>query len=267
MVAAQIQEGWSRFLGIHLLASGYHLPGNGMLGSGVFGPLGPINYTFSPDSGSRMITGLVPSSQTGVGDAPTLPLYQDRWMDRWMEPHGMLYENLTGYSSLLLENGQDQSVTLCHDELCCNLNYTSSCPSGDCAPYRLLAYSGFRTLGGGMYTVAIQLCGLVACGDAESVQSCARQSVGNRTVNFLQDSFHLEGNFSSAKEVYPTATTSTNLQLLPTGSLQLVTGFLQNGVTQVGLVGNGPEGVILSDILAVGLYGRAYGLDPIRSIK
>ena len=75
-----------------------------------------------------------------------------------------------------------------------------------------------------MYTVAIEVCGVVACGDAETVDSCARQTVGNRTVDFLQSSFRLAGNFSSAKEVYPTATTSANLQLLPSGSLQLDVG-------------------------------------------
>ena len=254
-IAAQIQEGWSRFLGIHLLASGYHLPDNGMLGSGVFGPLGPINYTFSPDSGSRMITGQVSSS--GQQERGPANVHQDRWL----QPHGMLYENLTAYSNLLLETGQDRSVSLCHGDLCCTLSYSSSCPAADCAPYRFLAYSGFRTLGGGMYTVAIQVCGVVACGDAETVDSCARQTVGNRTVDFLQSSFRLAGNFSSAKEVYPTATTSGNLQLLPSGSLQL-----DVGPTVIELSGdrNAPMGSVLSDVLAIGLYGRAYELDPPR---
>ena len=39
-----------------------------------------------------------------------------------------------------------------------------------------------------MYTLAIEVCGVVACGDAETVDSCARQTVGNRTVDFLQNS-------------------------------------------------------------------------------
>lgn len=76
-----------------------------------------------------------------------------------MEPHGMLYEDLTNYSSLTLESGMDQSVFLCHGDLCCSLNYSISCSTNQlCDNYRLLSYSGFRTLGGGLYTVYIQVC-------------------------------------------------------------------------------------------------------------
>ena len=70
ILAAQIQEGWSRFLGVHLLASGYHLPSNGQLGSGIFGPNGPINYTFSPDSGSLLVVGQVGDASANLISPP-----------------------------------------------------------------------------------------------------------------------------------------------------------------------------------------------------
>ena len=76
-----------------------------------------------------------------------------------MEPHGMLYEDLTSYSNTELKIGSPETVVLCHDDLCCQLNYSITCPAGElCNQYRLFSYSGFRTLGGGTYTVFIQVC-------------------------------------------------------------------------------------------------------------
>lgn len=166
-----------------------------------------------------------------------------------MLPHGMLYENLTGYSSLELEIGTEKSASLCHEDLCCQVSYSSSCPGESCDHYKLLAYTGPRSLGGGMYIVSIQLCGVVACSNS-SIGSCARSTVNN-TVLF--DSLQMVGNFSSAQQVYPTAITK-ELQLLPVGSLQL---SLDTVVSSVAL--NSVQSLV--DVLAVGLYGRAYSRD------
>ena len=53
--AVQKQEGWARFLGVNLLASNYHLPANGQIGSGIYGLSGAINYTSAPDSGTFLV--------------------------------------------------------------------------------------------------------------------------------------------------------------------------------------------------------------------
>ena len=244
---------------VHLLASGYHWPKNGQLGSGIYGPLGPINYTFNPDSGTRLVTAEIPTSGQ---QAESKDDFVQQQQERSLEPHGLFYENMTGYSNLLLETGQDRSVSLCHGDLCCTLSYSSSCPTADCVSYRLLAYSGFRGVAG-EYTMAIQLCGVVACADEDSVDSCGQQSVVNRTVDFVRNAFHLEGNFSSARHVYPTATTSSNLQLLPAGSIRLNIAPSAGGITIVGLSGNDDDrGAVFSDLLSIGLYGRAYEKDP-----
>ena len=100
-----------------------------------------------------------------------------------------------------------------------------------------------------MYIVSIQLCGVVACSNS-SIESCARSTVNN-TVLF--DSLQMAGNFSSAQQVYPTAITK-ELQLLPVGSLQL---SLDTVVGSVAL--NSVRSLV--DVLAVGLYGRAYSRD------
>jgi hypothetical protein len=54
-----MQEGWTRFLGGTLLASNYHLPANAQIGSGIYDAAGAINYTSSPDSGTRLVVAQV----------------------------------------------------------------------------------------------------------------------------------------------------------------------------------------------------------------
>lgn len=178
-----MQEGWARFLGATLLASNYHLPVNGQIGSGIYDGSGVINYTSSPDSGTRLVvsqiggnenSNLIDFYSNSVSKSTvitfkislSIQIFFDEnkisLKARWMEPHGMLYEDLTNYSNMELITGEAQTVSLCHDDLCCHLNYSIVCPqhtSELCDQYRLFSYSGFRTLGGGMYTVNIQVWG------------------------------------------------------------------------------------------------------------
>lgn len=74
-----------------------------------------------------------------------------------MEPRGLMYDDLKLYSSQVLESGVAQSATLCHDDLCCQLNYKISCSENEpCDKYRLLSYSGHRTIVG-TFTFYIQV--------------------------------------------------------------------------------------------------------------
>jgi hypothetical protein len=61
-----MQEGWARFLNATLLASNYHLPANGQIGSGLYDAAGAINYTSSPDSGTRMVVAQVGGNENNI---------------------------------------------------------------------------------------------------------------------------------------------------------------------------------------------------------
>lgn len=88
----------------------------------------------------------------------------------------------------------------------------------------------------------------MACAD-ESVQSCARPSAGrNAQVEML----HLVGNFTSAQQVYPIGI-AKNLELLPVSSFEQK--CLSNGTCGLTVSRR------LSDMLAIGLYGRSYDKD------
>ena len=49
----------ARSMSVNLLAANYHEPSQGALGSGIYGPNGPISYTADPASGTTLIIGQV----------------------------------------------------------------------------------------------------------------------------------------------------------------------------------------------------------------
>ena len=73
--------------------------------------------------------------------------------------HSMWYEDISNYSTIELEHGVSKNTMLCHNDLCCQLIYSITCPQSEvnCDTYRLLSYSGLRSLGGGAYTIYIQV--------------------------------------------------------------------------------------------------------------
>lgn len=88
----------------------------------------------------------------------------------------------------------------------------------------------------------------MACAD-ESVQSCARSSASqNAEVKML----NLAGNFTSAQQVYPLGI-AKNLELLPVSSFEQK--CLSNGTCELTVSRR------LSDMLAIGLYGRSFDKD------
>ena len=235
LTAVQIQEAWSRTLRVNLLAAGYHRPSHGQLGSGIYTADGPLKYTVSTDSGTQLIVADVMEEPVVLDDFPAAGT-------RRVEPDSrpMLFEDLTDYAATELFHGE-HTVNQCHQDLCCTLRYRSACPAGDCSVYRLLTFSGVRTVGNGVYSLGVQVCGIVAClnrNDQPSVQPLH--------FEFLQ----MSGNFST-RYVYPTAV-NTALDLLDKTSFRV--DFHVPTVTWTALTS-------LNDVLSVGLYGRLFRLD------
>lgn len=92
------------------------------------------------------------------------------------------------------------------------------------------------------------MCGLVACAD-EHLESCGKPTL-SRIPQI--DALELKGNFSSARQVYPSSI-NKELQLLPANSLEL--SSYKNGEFKLTATKT------LSDALAIGLFGRAYDKD------
>jgi len=248
LAAVEVQESWARSLSVNLLASNYHLPSSGKLGSGIYGPDGFITYTSDPASGTKLLIVQVPKDG---GDAVVIANKQisaDNPPDGWREPHYVLYENLTAYTSLVVATGPQNRV-LCHHNLCCHFNVSTSCQNDqNCDKYRLLAYSGTRFVGFGHYEIGMQMCGMVACTNSDP-DSCARpDTVPASSIDYL----HIRGNFT-AMTVLPSLL-DKDLQLLPNGSVNFETGD-----DSAALAATRP----LNDVISVGLYARDYERDQL----
>merc|ERR1711892_314749 len=90
--------------------------------------------------------------------------YQSYVLSRPMKTrsHPMLFEDISVYSQAVMSKGDSEMKTLCYNEtFCCHARYniTNKLPS---ITYRLLAYKGERAVAG-VYTIDIELCGLVLC--------------------------------------------------------------------------------------------------------
>jgi hypothetical protein len=145
-----------------LLASGYHNPENGALGSGIYHGASVLNMTYNGQSGSKLITAKIPNHPAPAADlenSRTIPAAEFRRKNPFY-----LYEDLSKYSKLVIMESGSHSVNLSHiDEktgsrLVCQFNYESANLSKD--QFQLLAFSGIRTFGGGTFKGRIQVCGL-----------------------------------------------------------------------------------------------------------
>ena len=60
MTAPQQQNAWAVGNNVNFLASNYHEPAYGNLGSGIYSPSGPLNYTYDASTASKMVITQVP---------------------------------------------------------------------------------------------------------------------------------------------------------------------------------------------------------------
>ena len=201
-------------MNVNFLASGYHWPEIGALGSGIYSPSGPLNYTYYETSGSNMVTARVPKlnrnmERKGKKNIPKT----EKDLTRNSEPnklkqeyqntatnlmtHPMIYEDLSIYSHSIMTKGKPDVQTLCYNEtFCCHASYslTNLVPH---ISYHLLAYKGERGLAG-EYTIDIELCGLVLCRE----DGCGTELV----VEEEEESFQfleLSANYSNNTIVIP----------------------------------------------------------------
>eukprot|EP00092_Neocalanus_flemingeri_P008797 GFUD01009470.1.p1 GENE.GFUD01009470.1~~GFUD01009470.1.p1 ORF type:complete len:507 (+),score=151.05 GFUD01009470.1:145-1665(+) len=182
MLAPQEQTGWAVGMGVNFLASGYHGPGIGALGSGIYSPSGPLNYTYEEEGGSQLVIAKIPklgrklerqydqnTKKTTVNkntmrtqkhpDIETTP--ETKTLS--MRSHPIIYEDISIYSHSVMSKGQPSDTTVCYNEtFCCHASYSMT----DMLPtisYHLLAYRGERGLAQDTYWMDIELCGLVLC--------------------------------------------------------------------------------------------------------
>ena len=138
------------------------------LGSGLYSPSGPLNFTYNTTGGSELIVAEVPILSAGRKGTPRREEGR-RWRGGQAGDPG-LWENITAYSRAPLLRGRHEVVTLCHREtFCCEASYFLR---GD--SYHLLAYKGLRDMAIPGLKIPIEVCGvaLLCCPQPDLCTVC-----------------------------------------------------------------------------------------------
>ena len=93
------------------------------LGSGIFSPNGPLNYTYDENSGSRLVIAKVPilknhEKETKMDDPKNA--YQTNFNSRY-------YEDISKFTKVEMTKGKSEILELCHNStFCCQASYNIS---------------------------------------------------------------------------------------------------------------------------------------------
>ena len=93
------------------------------MGSGIFTPVGPLNYTYDRDSGSKLITAKIPLKNKNKLDSnqKVFPTVIE------MSQVTGEFENISLYTKAVMTKGEYEILTLCHNEtFCCEASYNIS---------------------------------------------------------------------------------------------------------------------------------------------
>jgi len=173
MTAPQQQNAWAAGNNVNFLASNYHEPAYGNLGSGIYSPSGPLNYTYDASTGSNMVIAQIPKLAKQKERSTDMKVQGKSLSDTHYvidrnineeSGYNVHYEDLSMYSSISLEKGNANNQIVCHnEEFCCHISYkvTENVPD---VSYKLIAYKGDRATPGG-YVVSVENCGVVMCKD------------------------------------------------------------------------------------------------------
>ncbi|XP_077516473.1 pantetheinase-like [Amblyomma americanum] len=150
-----VQQAWSLHNRIPLLAAGIQNFERGSLGSGIYaGVRGPLNYTYSPDSKSKLLF-----ADLAAG-TPTEPRYHGD--DVHPPKRHVNTEDMSGHASQELSAPSGDS-RVCHGDFCCSLSYETS---GLNDKFVLLAKHGLQRLANYM-DFGLQVCILAVCNSTD----------------------------------------------------------------------------------------------------
>jgi len=190
---------WAFSTESNLLASGYHRPNGGQLGSGIFsGFCGSVNHTFDPNSGTNIVYAVAPF--TPVENCDLLKIDSNERIMASLsyrnedDGHFWLSENLENYTTVQV-NPLNPSVNVCTDSnFCCRLDFTVITVIYDKGvknnidtngEYRLMAFDGMRTAGDGTKLFSWKVCALVYCED-QALESCTENDGTHQNISFFQ---------------------------------------------------------------------------------
>ena len=264
LISIEFQQAWSRVNCVNLVAANLYLPSLNFTGSGIYNCGEAKTYIYDKESiENRLLVAALPGNSQLFKNDKNVML--DHKAKRYRRDAELLKEfgtdgkisrkvnndnelnfipttfkvqvmgNLFTLRKLTTATGE---LSVCADELCCNLKY--SLPRGRqlSETFAMGAFKGDNP--NGFYW---EVCLLFKCASSEET-SCGKDVVDSETIF---ESFTLYGNFSSSAVVYPTALGS-GVSLFSENKLE----FTKNGIS-----GQAFE----KPLLAASLIGRVFAKD------
>jgi pantetheine hydrolase len=186
--AVTFHQAFAIGLGVNLLASNLHFIPFNMLGSGIYGSDQTYAYRYDQSPDSALLVADIPAAPTVIHSQH--PTHQSYDVTDAFDFEGPLFDDLFHFVRLPAPSG---SVSVCHNSLCCLLNYSKPTTSEDA--FALGAFKGLHTHEGQYY---LEMCVLLKCRATENLPCAGDSTTSNTTFTF----FNLTGNFTT-KYVYP----------------------------------------------------------------
>eukprot|EP00118_Oscarella_pearsei_P026634 m.310204 g.310204 ORF g.310204 m.310204 type:complete len:479 (+) comp50177_c0_seq1:16-1452(+) len=189
--STEVQQAWSRAMGVNLLGANLHFPGFGFTGSGIYSRGLALSefMSFTPND-SKVLVAKVP---VNPDDSVEEGKHGD---DHYFEAysHVLSGEDRPRFSFKPL-SGDSGKVDVCYKEFCCSAEFSRQVLNDEL--YAVGAYSGLDESKPEEYE--IQVCTVSRCANA-SLSSCGQQVYKASTVF---SSITVNGTFSDSVFIYP----------------------------------------------------------------
>jgi pantetheine hydrolase len=191
--AVTFHQGFAIGLGVNLLGANIHYPQLDFCGSGIYGSNQTYAYRYDKQSlSSALLVHSIPVSPNKIVQKQTT--FPDSLQNE-VEFQSPIFEDL--FNLVQIKSNSD-SVSVCHNGLCCLLHYTRLSVSDDI--YALGAFKGLHTFEGQYY---LEICTFLRC--LETNTSVCNEDATSSSTHF--SFLNMTGNFTT-KYVYPMVVTS-----------------------------------------------------------
>ena len=192
--AGPFHQSYAAAAGVNLLAANLHEPSKDVCGSGVYGWDGiPRAFRCTDDTSSALIVAdVLARPDKAEANRPHLPTDVDGGVPDFIEP---VFKDPFNLVHLRSNTG---TISVCHNGLCCWLNYTR--PQGGNDRFVLGAFRGLHTFEGQYY---VEICQLMTCLDSGETRCGEGATTSSTHFSFI----HLTGNFRT-RYVYPQIVTT-----------------------------------------------------------
>jgi len=190
--AGPFHQSFAAAIGVNLLAANLHRPSLYFCGSGIYGWDGvPRAFRCTSDNSSALLVADVTTNPDKAEDSPLLSFTQlPRDLEGVPDFGSPVFKDPFNFVLLRSHSGIN---SVCHNGLCCWLNYTKAQNSKD--QFALGAFRGLHTAEGQYY---LEICLLMTCLNGSETH-CGEGATTSTTFFAF---FNLTGNFSTSY-IYP----------------------------------------------------------------